>query len=192
MSMSRRFPIIFLFAAGVALAQVEGVTVTVTQSVAAPPTQANFLVNAAADPSLSLDQVVQRLQAVGITGTNFVGLQSGGQLGSRIGYQFQFSTPLAKLKDTLDALDRIRRSATELDIQYFVIGTGFDDAAAQEIRQKLTPDLVAEARRRAESLAAAVSAALGRVLAISAVFSTPPSGASVSPVFSLTARFSLE
>jgi hypothetical protein len=141
---------------------------------------------------LSLDQVVQRLQGTGVTGTNFVGLQSGGQLGSRIGYQFQFSAPVAKIKDTLDALDRIRRSATDLDLQYFVIGTGLDDAVAQEVRQKLTPELVAEARRRAESLAAAVSASVGRVVAISAVFSAPPAGATASPVFSLTARFSLE
>jgi hypothetical protein len=182
----------FLLAAGTALAQVDGVTVTVTQNVASPPTQANFLVNASADPSLSLDQVVQRLQGTGITGTNFVGLQSGGQFGSRIGYQFQFSVPVAKLKDTLDALDRIRRSNTDFDLQYFVTGTAFDEATAQEVRQKLTPELVAEARRRAESLAAAVSASVGRLLSISAIFNAPPAGATASPVFSLTARFSLE
>src|SRR5262245_22428973 len=192
MTVSYRSIAMFLLATNAALAQVDGVTVTVTQNVAAPPSQANFLVNASADPSLSLEQVVQRLQGIGITGTNFVGLQSGGQFGSRIGYQFQFSGGIAKIKDTLDALDRIHRSATDLDLQYFVIGTGFDDAATQEVRQKLTPDLLAEARRRVESLAAAVSASVGHVLAISAVFSAPPAEAAASPVFTLTARFSLE
>src|SRR5262249_42570469 len=150
--------------AGVALAQADGITVIVTRTVTAPPTQANLLVNATADPSLALDQVVQRLQTVGITPTNFIGLQSGGQFGSRAAYQLKFPVLLTKVKDALDGLDRIRRSATDLDIQYFVIGTGFDDAVAQDIRQRLTPELVAEARRRAESLAAAVSASVGRIL----------------------------
>src|SRR5215472_13141336 len=100
MPVSHRLIVMFLLAVGAASAQVDGVTVTVTQSVTVPPTQGTFLVNAAADPSLSLEQVVQRLQGAGITGSNFVGLQSGGQFGSRIAYQFQFPVAIAKIKDT--------------------------------------------------------------------------------------------
>src|SRR5215468_9984317 len=116
MPRTRRLLAALLLTAGVTLAQVDGVSVTVTQSVSAPPTLADLRINAVTDPSVSLDQMVERLQGVGVNSKNFVGLQSGGPLGSRIAYQFQFSTPLMKLKATLDALDLIRRTASDLEL----------------------------------------------------------------------------
>jgi hypothetical protein len=62
MSRKRRLVAAFLLTTGVTLAQVDGVSVTVTQSVSAQPTLADFRINAVTDPSVSLDQMVERLQ----------------------------------------------------------------------------------------------------------------------------------
>jgi uncharacterized protein YggE len=83
-------------------------------------------------------------------------------------WQFQATQPAARLRETLNLLDEILRRRPEgvLDMDY----SAYLSASArvvEQARQAALADMLAEARRRAESLARAGGFTLGPVQALS-------------------------
>jgi uncharacterized protein DUF541 len=179
----------------------DAITVTATRIAQVDAGQAIFSVNVGADFGTTVEQVVQAIQSTGITAQDLVGVNPyygpSGPSPARVTYAFNFSVGLAKFKDTITQLDAARRSllagTTNLELQYSLWGIFASDAAQEEVRRRLLPQLMADARAKAEDLAKAAGVTLGAVLGVTDLSSA--SGFYPGPLrlpVSLTARFAIQ
>ena len=187
----------------------DGVTVTVSRQLPTAPSEAQFLVNVAADATKTLEQVVAVVQPLGISANDLTSVTSypyGGPFPmtgppdpSKVNYLFRLATPAAKIKDTTDRIARIRRDLdTGFDLQQQMIGITPASADLEQARRRVLPELLAEARKRADELAGAASVKIGSVQGMLDT-STPP--AAYAPyygptqalyVYTLTVRFAVQ
>ena len=106
----------------VAFAQLDSnsVTVTASRNIPAAADQLTFYAYVSSGIANTLDDIVAALQGSGITAADFQGLNNNGVLppivnGSPIAapalqWQFAFTAPLAKMKDTIAALTALQQS----------------------------------------------------------------------------------
>ena len=97
------------------------------------------------------------------------------------------------MKETIDKLEKLRRSTDAgVDLSYVTSTIGPTEAAVAAAREKALPELIADARTRAQSIATAAQLKLGGIQAVSEQF-TYAGGATgpLSPVmtFSAVVRF---
>jgi hypothetical protein len=114
---------------------------------------------------------------------------------SRITYMFRLSVPFSKMRDTVDKLERMRKTVDSgMDLSYNTSMVGPSQAAAVEARDKVLPDLMADAKTRATALASAAQLKLGAVQAVSEGYTYTggygPAPANVT--FSVVVRFSAQ
>ncbi len=189
--------------AALAFAQTDGITVSVSRTMELPVEDANFLISVQAESGVSLEKVMGALNGLSISGKNLVGINSQ-QLGPssnppRFLYLFSFTAPFAKLKDTQEALAAAKISllAANMDLQNVSIQFATSESAREAVRQTLMPELLAEARKRAEQIANAAGASIGRILGIgefvgatAAIIGGFPSSLRVN--YQISARFRLD
>ena len=189
--------------AALAFAQTDGITVSVSRSVELPVEDANFLISVQAESGVSLEKVVGALNGLNITAKDLVGINSQ-QLGPssnppRFLYLFSFTATFAKLKDTQEALAAAKTSllAANMDLQNVSIQFAPSESAREAARQRLMPELLADARKRAEQIANAAGTSLGRILGIgefvgatAAIIGGFPSSLRVN--YQISARFRLD
>ncbi len=146
-----------------------------------------------------MDQVLAAVKDVGLTAQDLVGLGTAA-LGPRpdqfrLNYSFRLVIPFSRMKQTLDALDRLRRTIdTNLELQYYTLAVAASATAFDEARQHTLVELVQEAQRKAQSLADAARLKLGPITAVSdsSASSGYPGPPGLQAYFTLTVRFAAE
>ncbi len=187
---------------GVLQAQVIGIesrsiTLTVAKSVVLGMTDASFTVNIAGDFKTTVDQAVAAVRDLGLTADDLVGIQtipSGPRPDQmRLTYQFRLVVPLARMGETLAALDKLRRTIdTNLELQYYTAMLTAGGDAVDAARQRVLPEMLQDARRKAQTLADAAQMKLGGVLALGEQTATAGGPAPPQVYFTVTVRFAAE
>ena len=194
-----------LLLAGPALAQpaldANSITVTAARSMVLLPTDVTFMLTVSADIGVTLDQILAAIDS-GLTAQDLVGINSY-PIGpypplpgiSRINYSFRLSVPFSQMKDTIDKLEKLRKTLdTTMDLSYSTSTVGPSQAAVQAAHDKALPDLIAAARTHAQTLADAAQLKLGAVQAVNEAASYPgaPGPVPANAYFSIVVRFAAQ
>lgn len=194
---------------------------TASRTVTLVADEATFAVSATALPDLPQAQVAAALARAGVREEHLIAVETPGQPGliirppgpglptaQMITYQFQMTVAGERLKGTLDALEGIRRNLPRgvVNVAFGMAATA-SDRQVEEARQRVTPLLIEDARRKAEALARAAGVRLGAVRAVNegagtiiptgviraAAFGLPISVPSnLRPTFVVTVQFAFE
>jgi len=176
------------------------ILVTATKTVALAPTDVSFLINVTVDFSVPVDQVLAMVD-FGLTINDVVSIGSypgsygpcGPIAGTRMTYGFRLGVPLAKMKETVDKLEKLRKATeTGVDLNYSTSAIGPTEAAVADAREKALPGLIADARTKAQSLATAAQLKLGSIQAVSEAYGYPSGYLGAMPpvvTFSAVVRF---
>lgn len=172
----RLIGLILLFSVGAAgqLAS-DGIVSSVTRTVNITPDQADFTVVASATLDMTQQQVIQIFVDAGFPSPAVVGVAAGqnsytypptGE--SEMFYQITFTATPSAIATWSRKLDAMRASlpAGLTNIQY-AAGLSASPAAVNAARAVVLPQLVAEAKGKAQSLAAVASLTLGAVQGVS-------------------------
>jgi uncharacterized protein YggE len=187
--MSRAISLVFWAMAAIVptLAQTDSIAVSALKTVELTPDEITFNLGIGTDPEVSLDQVLAAMQTLSLAATDLVGIGSQ-QLGpsvsqTRIIYQFAFTIPFAKFKETNDKITTVRRSLAgavpAMDVLSLSIVINPTDAARDQAFQTALPDLIADARRRADRLAKAAGLTVGGITGLNEILA-PTTGISSS------------
>lgn len=175
--------------------QSDGVIGTASRPITLPPSEAVFTIQVTADQTKTLDDVVPKLKDLGVGLENLLGVQVQ-QFGPspssfRIAFSFRLVVPLSRIKETNDKIAQIRRNEVDLDVQGFTSGVQAAANSFDELRKRLFPELLAEAKQRAQDLASGAGMSAGQVLALTEsptlLFAGP-----TSLTYSVTVRMSLQ
>ena len=153
-----------------AFAQTDGITVSASKTVELPPDETTFQIGVQAESDVGLDKVLEVLQPLGIAAKDLVSISSQqfgpGPNQTRLMYQFSFTAPFAKFKETQEGISSTWRSvlAANMDLQTFGIQVASGEAAREAARQRLLPELLADARKKADALAKIAGATTGKIL----------------------------
>jgi uncharacterized protein YggE len=187
------FPMILalVLSSSLAFGQLDSNSITVTASrgnSSSPPDLAVFSVVVISGLDTSLDDVIALLQGTGISAANLQSLgqsrlsNAPGQVTETLNWRFSFTSPLTKNKDTIAMLtglqQTIAKNNTGVTMSFSIQGT---QSSAQP-QTCLLPDLLTDARSRAQKLADGAGVSVGNILAMSS-----PTAA----VCFLTVRFAL-
>src|SRR5260370_1450953 len=125
----RKLIFMAVLVAGSALAQqpldANSIVVTAAKSMVLIPTDVTFMLTVSADLGLTLDQVLAAID-LGLTAQDLAGINSY-PIGpyqpvpssSRINYVFRLSVPFSRMKDTVDKLEKLRKTLdTGMDLNY--------------------------------------------------------------------------
>jgi hypothetical protein len=180
--MFRRLLLCASLLASAAFAQLDGISVSAVRFVALPPAEAGINFAVLAGYGFSLDDIIAKVPGLGLTRNHLITISTTGPSGpppstSRLAYQFRITVPFDQLKETVDKLERARRNELDVDFQLTFV-----------------PDLIAELRRRADTLASAANLRAGRILSINENVITPPTGAQgpLQMTVTMNARFAAE
>ncbi len=200
-----------------ALAQVtaDGITTSASKTVTLWPDNAVFTVDVTSAAGTTVDQAVAWLKDTGITAANLVGAGTtqesqftpGGTPPARMLHEFRITVFYPRIKELSDKLRAATAvvAAAEGSLAYSLSLTA-SDYAVQLARQRVLPDLIAEVKRRADSLAGASGLMVGTIQAISDSSSVAPAprwistpvligsntrGDGLQATFSVSAKFSV-
>ena len=204
----RYIPVFTLAALSFAQPSPEGITVTVSRQLPIAPTEAQFLINIAADGSTTIEQVIAIVRPLGLSAQDLTSVTTfpyGGPFPytgppdpSKVNYIFRLAVPTSRVKETVDRINRLRRELDAgMDLQQQMIGIGPAAADIEQARKSILSALLAEARKRAEELADAGGVKLG---AVQGVLESPsPFGPSLgygpvqaTYVYTLTVRYATQ
>ena len=200
----RKIPLILalVLSLSAAFGQLDSNSITVTASRGnspGPPDQALFGVVVTSAVDTSLDDVIVLLQGTGISAANLQTLNeysmsngSSGQTTETLNWQFSFTAPLTKNKDTIAMLTNLQATIAKknsgLTMSFSIQGT---QSSVQPQTCSLS-DLLTDARTQAQKLADGAGVSVGNIMAMSsstsAILTNPLSGA--SPCI-LTVKFAL-
>jgi hypothetical protein len=189
-----------VLSAGLALAQLDSNTLTVTASRTSnpEPDQAVFLVTVESGLATPLGDVLAALQGSGITLANFSGVGGSASLSlispvpgnlvtlpqPSIGWAFRLPVPLGSTKDTVAALTRLQQSIAQskngLTLSFQIQGTQVSPQARQS-QACVWSDLIADARAQAQKTAGSAGFTVVSILSMSGSTS----------VCSVTAKFAV-
>jgi len=190
---------------GVASAQqvpdANSIVVTAVKTVVLAPTEVTFMINLSADLSVPIEQVLSIVD-FGLTASDIIGVSSYPMppiypsSPTRVTYTFRLSVAASKMKETIDKLEKLRKGTdTGIDLSYSTSGFGPSQAAIDEAHEKALPDLMANARKQAQSLATAAQLKLGAIQGVTEgyTYASPYPGA-VQPIvnFSAVVRFAAQ
>lgn len=181
--LKRPLSLLFLLSAPMLFGQLDSnsVTVTANQSQNLQADQVLFAIGVTAPFSASLDDVLAAVKGVGITSSNFSGVNSGsaqfngtGTVGPQSAAQWSFAlaVPFSQMKTTITALTSLQKSIGQsnpgFSLSFNVQGTQVSAALQQAHTCNLT-SLIADAITQAQKLASAAGLNLGSILAMSSV-----------------------
>ena len=154
-----------------------------------------------ADSSVPIEQVLAIVD-FGLTASDIVGVNSYPMppmypsSPTRVTYMFRLTVAATKMKETIDKLEKLRKGTdTGIDLSYSTTGFGPTQAATDDAHEKALPDLMASARKQAQSLATAAQLKLGAIQGVTEAYSYPPSHPGpVQPMvtFSAVVRFAAQ
>ena len=194
-------------------AQTDAITVTAARTIDLSPDQITFSLAVVTDPTVSLDQVLEATQAIGLDASklstiNLMPSYGPGSPRPTLNYVFTLTTAFSRFRETNDKIATMRNSLSDktpsMDLQVYAVAISPSDASLDQARQALMPQLIADARRRGDLLAKAAGVNLGAVVGVSEVFGSPdlsgvyygpygPSGPSaLHTIYSLSVRFGVK
>ena len=158
----------------IAFAQINPRTISVTASknVDLAPEEISFDVDVSTDQDTTLEEVIQAIQNTGITTRDFQSVRSGYGYRSEqpeLRYSFGFSAPFTRLQEIIAKLEAARgtpRGKKRMDLDFSLEGAGPRDNTVEQAKQSIMPDLISEARRKGQLLAAAAGVTLGPIYSI--------------------------
>jgi uncharacterized protein YggE len=167
---------LFAFTACAQLAA-DGVATSVTRAVTLTADEADFSIVATAGLDATQQQVTQVLLDAGITGLSLTGTSLSQSYDystdpvssqTQVLYQFTFSVPAAGLKDAAKIMETLRLKPPAL-LQYVQYSASLNasQATVDAMRQTLLPQLLTDAQKKAQTLAAAAGLKLGSVRGVS-------------------------
>jgi len=156
---------------------IDGVATSVTRTVTLTADQADFSVVAGATLGTTQQQITQILLDAGVSNVSLAGTSlnqnydystSPPTIQTLVVYQFTFSVPAAGLKDAAKIMETLRTKPPDLlkGFQYFA-ALNASQATVDAMRQTLLPQLISDAQKKAQTLAAAASLKLGAVKGVS-------------------------
>ena len=156
-------------------AQDNSINVIASKTVDLPTEEVSFSLTLTGDQGTTLEQAVQILKDTGVTEKNLVGVQLqpyGPQPNqTRIAYQFLLAAPFSKYKETMDKLQAARRliavDSPTMDLMILTAQLGSTEATRERARVSALPDLIADARAKADQLAKAAGLTLGPIIGLS-------------------------
>lgn len=159
----------------------DGVATSVTRTVTLTADEADFTIVATAGLDTTQQQIAQIFLEAGIAGLTLSGtslLQSPDYstnqaiTQTQVIYQFTFSVPAAGLKDAAKIMEtlRIKPPALLKGLQYSAT-LNASQSTVDAMRQTLLPQLLAEAQKKAQTLAASAGLKLGGVKGVSDSYS---------------------
>ncbi len=170
---------LFLLSAFTACAQLtaDGVATSVTRTVTLTADEADFSIVAGAGLDTTQQQIAQIFLDAGITGLSLSGTSLGQNYDystnpassqTQVLYQFTFSVPAAGLKDAAKIMEALRTKPPVLlkNFQYSA-ALNASQSTVDAMRQTLLPQLLADAQKKAQTLAAAAGLKLGGVKGVS-------------------------
>ncbi len=187
------------------------VTVTASRTTTFQADQALFGITVTSGLNTSLDDVLGVLQGSGITIANFSGL-SNPQFYYPVStpdpnlpppmlqWSFGIVAPLSKIKDTIGSLTSLQQNVAKknngLSLTFQIQGSQAS-AAAQQSQTCSLPDLVADARAKAQKIVDAAGLGVGVVLAMSSATNVASAAVQFYPgpfaaPCSLTVKFALQ
>lgn len=186
-----RLATLLLISAFTAFAQLtsEGVATSVTRTVTLTADEAVFFVVAGASLDTSQQQIAQLFLDAGVAGLSLSGTTLGQSYDpsttppgtqTQVLYQFTFSVPPAGLKDAAKIMETMRTKPPALlkTFQYSA-ALNVSQATVDAMRQAMLPQLLAEAQKKAQTLAAAAGLKLGGLKGVSdSYYATGYSGTS--------------
>src|SRR5712692_9124399 len=211
----RNIPLILALLAFASLisaqADSNSVTLTASRTTTFQADQALFGITVTSGLNTSLDDVLAALQGSGITIANFSGLYNSQFYypvsppdptlpPPMLQWSFGLVAPLSKIKDTIGSLSSLQQSVAKknngLSLTFQVQGTQAS-AAAQQSQACSLPDLIADARAKAQKMVDAAGLGIGVVLAMSSATNMTPSAIQFYPgpfaaSCSLTVKFALQ
>jgi len=172
-----------------ALAQSDAISANVSRTVDLNPDRIIFSMAIMTDPDVSLDQVLQAAQSLGLVTGDLRAINSQ-QFGpspnqTRLAYAFEFTAEFSKFKDVNDKLSALRRTlatnTSAMDLQIYAINVAPSEAALDQARLTVLPQLFADAKQRAEQLAKAGGVSVGNIVGMSDVYGAAASSPYYGP-----------
>lgn len=172
-------------------------TVSASRSLSIAPDEAAVSIQAVAELSRTQDEVVAALAGVGVKSEHLTGLRTADpeydyQTGRpkegapRLQYQFGITIPLATWNDVLARLDVMAKTPPEaLESVRFTATISVSAKAAEQARLAVLPEVIAEARRNADTLALVAGFRVGAIQGLTEAHYGYSNGVSVT----VTARF---
>ena len=189
--------------AGATMAQpspdANSIVVTAFKTVVLAPTDATFSLFVSVDVAVTLDQVVSAVD-LSLTAQDIIGIywnpfgpDPSVPARPRISYVFQQSVSFSRLKETLERLETTRnRLAPGMELVYNTLILGPSRTVVEAARDKALPELIAEAKKRAQALADAAQLKLGAIQAVNETNSYPIGSIGAMPpniTFGVIVRF---
>jgi uncharacterized protein YggE len=165
---------LFLIFAFTTFAQfIDGVATSVTRTVTLTADAADFSVIAGAGLDTTQQQIAQVFLDAGVSGLSLSGTSLGQSydystnppnVQTQVLYQFTFSVPAAGLKDMAKIMETLRAKPPALlkSLQYSA-ALNASQSTVDAMRQTTLPLLIADAQKKAQTLAAAAGLKLGAV-----------------------------
>ena len=188
----RTITLILMAAAVVSAADLDNntLTVTATRTLNIQPDQALVSVNLVVARDAGLDDVLAKLNGTGITAANLTSVSQ--VLGSTAAaggpyseWMFSVQVPFSNLKSTLAALIQAQASLGQISgsnaLSYYISGTQVS-ADAQAAQPCPFTALVSDARRQADTMAAAAGMRTGAITTVSDGTSVETTGATAAAI----------
>jgi hypothetical protein len=160
----------------------DGVSTSVTRTVTLTADEADFTILAAAGLDTTQQQITQIFLDAGVSGLSLTGTSLSQNYDystnlavnqTQVLYQFTFSVPAAGLKDAAKIMETLRLKPPALLKSFQYSATlNASQATVDAMRQTLLPQLLADAQKKAQALAAAAGLKLGAVKGVSDSYST--------------------
>lgn len=171
-------------------AQTDAIAVTATRNIDLSPDQITFSLAVVTDPTVSLDQVLEATQPIGLDSSklstiNLVPSYGPGSPRPTLNYVFTLNVAFGKFSEMNDKLATVRRALADktpsMDLQVYGVAISPSDASLDQARQSLMPQLIADARRRGDLLAKAAGVTLGGVIGVTELIGAAEGGIYYGP-----------
>ena len=193
--------VLFLFPVSFAFAQLDSnsITVTASRTNSLQPDLALFSATVTADPSATVNDVLNALQPLHVSINDLSSVGNNGYAVANqvtLDWSFSLSAPLSNLKDTVATLTKLQgtigqtNKSFHFSLWFSFNGTTFSPQA-QQSQPCVIADLVNDARTKATGMANAAGRTLSSVLAVSGMTAPPSNTASSAPNCSVTVKFAL-
>ncbi|MFN7921548.1 MAG: hypothetical protein U0Q16_15710 [Bryobacteraceae bacterium] len=196
-----KYPLFFIFSGALLLGQSDGILGSASREVNLPPEEVELrltLLGRAAD--FTLDNALRFAGEIGLTAQNLSGAGAdprGGYVfpgvplplamgeGPIASYTFRAVFPFARVRELKERIAGAEKKLPEGVHPVSEFSTRPAEKTLDAVKQRLWPELAAEARRRAELLAAAANVRLGAMMSVSEsvpAFASPAGGLLESPL----------
>lgn len=138
------------------------------------PENAAFTIAGTAPADSTLDDILSALKDLNLQARDLVGISSAtNRIGPPVGepivsYLFRVTVPYTQMRGLQERIAATRRALTEAPSKILIgdVSTSIGPTAAsiELARQRVLPDLIADARKRADAIARAASLGLGAIV----------------------------